>query len=113
MAFDFEEQNMAGQKENCDPDLSDFQLPKRKKAKHDDHFASAKDTDEIAKITRGFVPPNAAKSTVWAMRVFHEWCFARNKKTTSETCPKDLLNSPDITNLNFWIPRFVAEVRRQ
>ena len=59
------------EKENWDPD---FQPPK-KKAKRtkviiDKRFAKVKTVDEVADITKGFVPSNTAKNTTWAMRVF-------------------------------------------
>ena len=104
------------EKENYDPD---FQPPKKKaklsKAKLtvDERFAKPKTGDEVADITKGYVPPNTAKNTTWALRVFEEWRCARNKKCTDAVCDPNLLVSPDADSLNFWIPRFVAEVRRQ
>ena len=45
---------------------------------------------------------------------FEEWRCARNKNCTGdEICGANLLDSPDIDSQNFWMPRFVAEVRRQ
>ena len=32
----------------------------------------------MADITKGYVPPNTAKNTTWALRVFEEWRTARN-----------------------------------
>ena len=103
------------EKENWDPD---FQPPK-KKARHtkvtiDKRFAKAKTVDEVADITKGFVSPNTAKNTTWAMQVFEEWRCVRNKNCTGdEICGANLLESPHIDSLNFWMPCFIAEVRRQ
>ena len=51
------------EKENWDPDFQ----PPRKKAKRtkvaiDKCFAEAKRADEVAEITKGYVPPNTAKN---------------------------------------------------
>lgn len=70
------------EKENCDPD---FQPPKKKaKVGINKHFAEAKGADEVAEITKGYVPLNTAKNTTWAMRVFKEWRCAQNKKCTGD-----------------------------
>jgi len=39
------------------------------------------------------------------MRVFQEWKAERSKG--------DLLDNPDIQNLNYWLSRFVTEIRKQ
>ena len=90
-------------------------LKERVKLAGDERFAKAKTSTEVADITKGYVPPNTAKNTTWALRVFEEWRTARNKNST-EVCDANLFDSPNVYNtdsLNFWIPRFVAEVRRQ
>ena len=75
-------------KENWDPDFQ----PPRKKAKRtkvaiDKRFDEAKGADEVAGITKGYVPPNTAKNTTWAMRVFEEWrCAQKKKYTGDEVC---------------------------
>ena len=35
------------------------------------------------------------------------------EKEGNPECPKNLLESPDVNQVNFWIPRFVAEVRNR
>ena len=90
-------------------------LKERVKLAGGERFAKAKTSTEVADITKGYVPPNTAKNTTWALRVFEEWRTARNKNST-EVCDANLFDSPNVYNtdsLNFWIPRFVAEVRRQ
>ena len=103
------------EEENWDPDFQPpRKKPKRTKVAIDKRFAEAKRADEVAEVTKGYIPPNTAKNTTWAMRVFEEWCCARNKKCTGdEVCGANVLDSPVTDSLNFWIPRFVAEVRRQ
>lgn len=70
--------------------------------------------DEISAMSKGYVPLNTEKNTNWALRVFQEWKSARNKSVALEgngdICPDDLLDNPHVVLLNFWIPRFIAEV---
>ena len=50
------------------------------------------------------------------MSCFREWRSARNRKSAEEDkrqCPEDLLEHPVIQELNYWISRFVAEVRNK
>ena len=64
------------EKENCDPD---FQPPKEKaKVGINKHFAKAKGADEVAEITKGYVPLNTAKNTTRAMQVFKVVLKTRN-----------------------------------
>ena len=57
---------------------------------------------------------NTEKSTVWALRVFHEWKSAQNKSVAVEgKGDDDLLDNPNVVLLNFWIPQFIAEVRNK
>ena len=45
------------------------------------------------------------------MKVFADWKSQRSTDD-GEQCPDDLLENPDINKLNYWLARFVAEVRR-
>ena len=64
-------------------------------------------------MVRGYVPPIMAKNTSWAMKVFRDWHAERSTKASpDEECPGELVN-PDVATLNFWLPRFVLEMRRQ
>ena len=47
------------------------------------------------------------------MRVFCEWRDQRNSKEDSCYCPDDLLDDPVPEKLNYWLCRFISEVRRQ
>ena len=66
----------------------------------------------MAKICQGYVPKNTAKCNGWALRVFKSWRDERNK-SVEEQCPDDLLESPVVDRLNYWLSRFVVEVRRE
>ena len=62
----------------------------------------------IDEICKGYVPANTKRNTEWSRRVFAEWRASRDDE---EVCPPDLLENPNIKKLNFWIPRFINEVR--
>ena len=67
---------------------------------------------EVIKSSKGVIPANTARSTSWAMRVFHEWVTQRNKRT-KEKYPADLLDKPYSTQtISECLQRFVAEARR-
>lgn len=55
-----------------------------------------------------FQPPKA-----WTLKVFLEWLCAQSKSVSNQKCPEDLFEQPETTSLNYWIPRFVAEARKQ
>ena len=75
--------------------------------------------EEIAVLSKGVIPPNTEKNTKWAMRVFSEWRYQRNSELckedtcSSHLCPDDLLDDPVPEKLNYWLCRFVSEVRHQ
>ena len=76
-------------------------------------FKTPTTDDEMAVISQGYVPRNTQKNTEWAVRVFLEWRAARNKSDPSNHCPEDLLQKPDVQKLNYWLCRFVTEVRKK
>ena len=66
---------------------------------------------KMGTIWKGVIPTNTKKSTSWAVGVF-EWRKERNKDATCENCPLTLLEEPDARSLNYWLSRFVVEMRR-
>ena len=94
----------------ADDDLEDFQ-PLRKKPK----FKAPLADDEMATVSKGFVPPNTRKNTTWAVKVFSEWKAERNKNAggSRSLCPDSLLERPDPAQINTWLSRFVTEARKQ
>ena len=78
--------------------------PKRKKL---DHFAKPTSPTSMSKI-----PPNTGKGTKWALKVFEQWRDNRNRSSQGQ-CPENLLVEPSIQQLNYWLSRFVVEVRRE
>ena len=45
--------------------------------------------------------------------MFLEWRCAWSEIFSDQKCPKDLFKKPDTTSLNYWIPHFVADARKQ
>ena len=69
------------------------------------------DENEMAVICKGYVQPNMQKNTRWSLSVFNEWKCCRNS-SNDKKCPDDILQCPDASTLNYWLARFVAEVRQ-
>jgi hypothetical protein len=93
-------------------DRSDFQPPRSKRKKVPSSTARFKEptTDqEIAVLSKGFVPKNTQRNNTWALKLFQEWRADRNKRSEKQ-CPEDLL---DPKKLDHWLSRFVTEVRKQ
>ena len=44
---------------------------------------------------------------------FQDWKSAISQKVEEEQCPGDLLGHPDPVQINFWLSKFVMEVRKQ
>ena len=47
------------------------------------------------------------------MRVFTEWRAERNLRDPENHCLEDLVEKPDVDKLNYWLCRFVTEVRKK
>ena len=75
-------------------------------------FNSPVSPGKMGTICKGVVPSNTKKATSWAVRVFDEWRLERNATATGEQCPLELLEKPDAHSLNYWLSRFVVEMRR-
>ena len=85
--------------------------PANKKAKLDSRFRSPPKRETMEEICKGFVPANTKKATGWAIGVFNSWWAERNQRS-EEKCPAQLLEKPTVKELNYWLSRFVVEVRR-
>ena len=70
-------------------------------------FKPPTDKEENDVITKGYIPENTRKSTSWALKVFNKWRYSRESE--ERNCPDNLLESEE---LNYWLPRFINEVRR-
>lgn len=60
-------------------------------------------------ITKGYVPENTKKCTSWAVKVFNEW---KSSRIDDKKCPDNLLGLPVDSDLNYWMPLFINEVRK-
>ena len=83
-------------KENIDPDLDDFKVKKKKNLAPNNRFKVSSRQEEIDMITKGYVPMNTQ----------------RRSTDDDGECPSDLFEVGDPDNLNFWVLRFINEVRR-
>ena len=94
--------------ENIDPNQHDFKPSKRKgKCPPSKRFKPATCDEEVDKLTEGYTPDNTLKSTTWAVKVFNDWRCSREEK-----CPPNILTNGNVDDLNYWLPRFVNEVRK-
>ena len=95
---------------------ADFRPPKKKRCtrKPETRFPTMSE-EEMAEISKVFVPANTAKNTQWAVSVFREWrsAWSSSPDDGQKVCPADLLENPVVEDLNYWLARFVAEVRSQ
>ena len=71
-------------------------------------FPSPTGSPAMKTICKGYIPKNTDKATAWALRVFNAWRSERNL-LSGDKCPDNLLESPDVGNLNRWLSRFVVE----
>ena len=90
-----------------------MKLAKAKKPGLSERFKNPTSDEAMKTITKGYVPPNTQKNTSWAMTVFNEWRLPRNSKCTTDKCPENLFEEPDLGELNRWVSRFITEVRRK
>ena len=86
--------------------------PKSKQAKTD-HFSKPISPTSMQRKCKGYIPANTGKSTKWALGVLHHWRDARNATAEEEKCPNDLFADYNVKTLNYWLLRFVVEVRRE
>ena len=98
---------MASKEWDDSQELTEFKQPPKKTS-----FKHPVKEEKILELSKGFVPANTKKNTTWAYKVFSDWPTEINNNA-EEQCPEDLLNNPNVFKLNYWLTRFVAEVRRQ
>ena len=80
------------------------------------HFQVVSD-ERLAVMSKEYMPDNTKKNTDWASKVFHDWKTAATNVCCGEEgkpeCPNDLLQSPNVKQINFWLSHFVAEVHNK
>ena len=76
-------------------------------------FKAPTSDEAMATFCKGYVPLNMQKNTAWAVKVFSEWRAERNSISSEKLCPANLLDNPDVQELNYWLSCFVTEVRKK
>ena len=71
--------------------------------------------EEMEQICKGFVRKNTWKATNWAVKVIDQWQMQRKELTNPDgkLYPSNLLDNPKLSELNYWLSRFVVEARRE
>lgn len=67
-------------------------------------------SEEVEAAKKPVIPPNTAKSTDWAVRVFQSWLNQRNNRVTDEKC---ILLTDDCKLLCRWLCVFASETRKE
>ena len=75
---------------------------------------------ELQKRKESRIPQNTRTNTLWAVRVWFEWAeehndfiqIIRDSETISQVVP-EILNIVDKGELNYWLSKFVVEVRKR
>ena len=73
-------------------------------------FAKPTTEEEIIAMRKRAIPEKTVKDTKYCVSVWEEWCKHR-EETTSCTIPS--LNSITLSDLQFWLVRFILEVRKK
>ena len=79
------------------------------------------DDEELEKRKESRIPANTRINTSWAVRAWSEWALERNgmiaiRGETGITLPEvnpDILNITHNEELNYWLSKFVVEVRKK
>ena len=88
------ERNVRQRRRHGGPGLS---LSEKEEAMHKEAWKPLSE-EEIAEISKVFVPSNTAKNTQWAVGVFTEWRSVRNSAGGAERlCPVDLVSLWKVT----------------
>ena len=70
---------------------------------------------EMEQICKRFVPKNIRKATNLVVKVFEQCRMQRNEMTNADgkLCPSNLLECPELSELNYWLSRFAVEARQE
>lgn len=97
---------MASKERDGSQELTEFKQPPKKT-----RFKHPVKEEKILELSKAFVPANTRKIPRERTK-FSDWLTERNNNA-KEQCSEDLLNNSNVFKLNYWLTRFVAEVRRQ
>ena len=78
-----------------------------------ERFSETVSEEQVAVLSKGFVPANTSKNTKWAVNVFEAWVQSRNSRTEDEIDNGILRRTPvDSEELCRCLSLFVVEARR-
>lgn len=75
-------------------------------------FATPKSATDVQAAQANAVARNTMRTTNWALNVWKDWTAHRRKVCSPVDCPPHLYICKDV-ELDFWLSRFVLEIRRQ
>ena len=77
-------------------------------------YGSPKSQKDIKRSMECGVPEKTRNQTKWAVKVWKEWATSRNKKLLSDEAPFSCeIEKLSAQLINFWLCRFVLEIRRR
>ena len=72
--------SVSGKENKPAPKKGRLSLKDKEKARSEDRFSEVTTDEELADLSKGYVPPNTEKNTGWAMRVFEQWQESRRAR---------------------------------
>ena len=77
-------------------------------------YGSRKSEKDIKRSMECGVPEKTRNQTNWAIKVWTEWATSRNKKLLPDEAPFNCeIETLSAQLINFWLCRFVLEIRRR
>ena len=76
---------MVSRQNDDSQELTVFQQPPKKQIR----FKHSSKEEDILALSKGFVPANTRKNTMWAYKVFSDWLVERNNNAEQQ-CPENL-----------------------
>ena len=79
-------------------------------------FSNPLTESEFEATLKSRIPKNTQNSSSWALAVFKEWRTWRNYREETKkdiNWPIPSLNTVDYKSLDYWLARFITEIRKQ
>jgi hypothetical protein len=72
-----------------------------------ERFGPCLNSEEVEALNSSVVSKNTSNRNKWALKVYEQWCLARNIQDKTKICD---LSNQDLKDI---LPRFIHEVRRK